>query len=495
MSPDMQGITEETLDAIQKALTAGVTVATNVTGYDLTKPVSLIPINTPWFSRVRRVNAGQGSLATHWKAFLNVNNNQPNPFTGLEGGGNYANISEEDIMALFQPVRLSGYVTRDAMALGRGYYDPKSLAVAQTLLQWRLADEKALLGGQNFALPAIGATTLTAQATGGTIGASIVVHVRVAARSTYNYYYGGSGIPSTDNSVTVSAGTVNSVLATWAAVKGAVAYDIWVANGAGTFFYYGSTTVNTVTVTSMPVANATPPSFPAFATTLTNGQGTAVTAIPTADFSYNSSAYNGLMASLAGDVGTGASLVTPGTGTASGATFQSLDGAKLTGTSGGITEIDNWLQTIFDTAQVSPTALLMNSQQAKDIKNHIWGGGNAVTYLDPQSNGRVGATAGGSFAHYINGSSGGDILEIIVDPQMPVGTVIAICEMVPYPDSGISNPFELRTLQDVTQFDYGAPLVVGANGGPRDIWDVSSIETFVNRAPVTCGVLSNIAAG
>jgi hypothetical protein len=68
---------------------------------------------------------------------------------------------------------------------------------------------------------------------------------------------------------------------------------------------------------------------------------------------------------------------------------------------------------------------------------------------------------------------------------------------VPYPNSGIANTFEVRTLQDVMQFPYGAQLdaTPGNNGGPREVWDQSSVETLVNRAPVTCGVLSNIQSG
>jgi len=99
------------------------------------------------------------------------------------------------------------------------------------------------------------------------------------------------------------------------------------------------------------------------------------------------------------------------------------------------------------------------------------------------------------WARYINGSSGGDEIEIVVDPHVPPGQIIAITERIPYPNSGIANTFEARTLRDVAEFDYGASLIPGANGGPREEWDVSSLETFVNRAPVACGIISNISAG
>lgn len=487
---DFNGITEETLDAVRKAQTAGVTGSTGLYGYDLSGVVSLVPVNTPWFERVKR-EGGDGSLAAHWRAMLNVNNTQPNPFTGIDGGGSFVNFSELDVLAQYQPVRLSGKVTQDAIALSKNYADAKSIAVTGTLMQWRIAENKALLGGQNFPLAAIGATTLTGLTTGGTIGASAVVHIRAAARSPYNYYYGGSGAASADNTVTVSAGSTNAVKATVAAVRGAVAYDWFAGIGGGTVYYVGTTTVNTFTLTAAPAANAPVPTvgFPSLSTV-------QPTSVPTVDASYNANSYNGLIATLAGDYSaSGNGLLTPGSGVPSGATFTSLDGAQLTGSAQGITEIDNLLQVIFDATNVSPTMLLMNAQQAKDIKAKVFGGGNAVTYLEPQGGGRVGATAGGSVAHYINGSAGGQEIDIVVDPHVPPGEILALSERVPYPDSGFANTFACRTLRDVAEFDYGVSLTPGANGGPREEWDVSSLETFVNRAPVVNGVLQNIQAG
>ncbi len=65
-----------------------------------------------------------------------------------------------------------------------------------------------------------------------------------------------------------------------------------------------------------------------------------------------------------------------------------------------------------------------------------------------------------------------------------------------FPSSGISNVLEARTLRDVAQYDYGSALVPGgALGGPRDVWDVSSFETFVNRAPATAGLITNVKTG
>lgn len=481
---DYAGITDQTLEQIKKAQTNGVTAGTGLVGYDLSGVVSLVPVNTPWFDRVAR-KQGDGSKAAVWRALLNVNNAQPNPFTGLDQGGGFIKISEQDVLAPYVPVRVSGEVTRDAIDLAKNYADAKAIAVTSTLMQWRIQENKGLLGGQAFALPAIGTPTVTTSTTGGTIAATTAVNVKVAARSGMNYYWGGSGVASAQGTVTTGAGSTNSATASVAAVRGAVAYDWYVAG-----FYYTTTVVNTVTITSIPTANAgSVPNLPDLYTT-------PPSAVPAVDTSFSANSYNGLIATLAGDYSS-TGLVTNGSGVASGATFTSLNGAALTANSQGVAEIDAMLLAIYNQAQVSPTAMLINGQEAQNIKAKILSTNAAVTYLNPDAPSRDGVIGGGAVAGYINGASGGDRVDIVVDPHLPPGRIVFVTERIPYPNSGIANTFEARCLRDVSEFDYGAQLdtTPGNNGGPREVWDVSSTETFVNRAPVACGVISEITNG
>lgn len=487
MTSTLEALSEETIEEIKKAQTTGVTVGTNVIGYDLSGLISLIPVNTPWFDRISRVS-GNGALNAQWKALTNINNAQPNPFAGLEGGGGKVKFNELDVFAKYQPLRMAGEYTLDARDLSKGYADAKAISVAGTLAQWRIGANKAYFGGQSFALPTIGAATLVASTTGGSI-ATGTVYLKVAARSPLNYYWGGSGIASAEASVAVTGPTA-SVTASVPAVRGAVAYDWFVssATGDGAKKYLTTTVTNTLTVTSIPGANQPAP------TTIPGLSTTAPTAIPTVDASFDSAnSFNGLFATLSGDYGANG-LVQFGSGTVSGATFQSLDGAKLTTSGQGVAEIDNLLLSLYNNAQLSPSALVMNGQQAKDIASRITASGAASTYLQPDS-GRAGITGGTSIARYINSAAGGASIEILVDPYAPVGSIVAVTEHINYPNSGITNTFESRTLRDVSQWDYGVAHAVGAGGGPKETWDVSSIETFVNRAPVACGVISNIAAG
>lgn len=490
---DLSKISEETLQLIKKAQTTGVLASTGLYGYDLSGVVSLIPVNTPFYNLIPRTS-GDGSAAAHWRMLLNINNSQPNPFVGLDAGGNFINISELDVLANYMPVRVSGKVTRDAIALAKNYADAKAISSTQTLMQWRILENKGLIGAANFALPTIGTVTVTAATTGGTIASGTTYHVKCAARSGYNYYWGGSGIASADASVAVGTTTsTNKVTATVPAVRGAVAYDWWTSTDGTNYFYNTTTTVNTAVFTATLSAANTVPSTPGLYTTAPSNTP------PVADTSYSTNAYNGFIATLAGSyLNNGTGIVTYGTGssTASGATMTSLDGAALTASSQGVAEIDAMLLAIWNTAQLSPTRMVMNAQESQNLALKVLGTNSAVTYLTPGDPQRRGFDAGATVSGYINRASGGDRVEIMVDPHWPVGSIGFMTDRVPYPNSGFANTFEARELQGVSQFDYGVSLTPGGAGsGPREEWDQSSLETFVNRAPVACGLISNIANG
>lgn len=498
MPSPMENLSAETLEGIKKAQTSGIAVGTGITGYDLGGLVSLIPVRTPLFDRLQRVG-GTGANNAEWKALTNINNQQPSPFAGREGGGKKVLFNEMQVFAQYQPLRVAGEYTLDSRDLAKDYADVKALAVGGTLSQWKIAANKAYYGAQAFPLPAIGAVTLQEVTTGGTLPASTAVFVKAAARSGQNYYWpnwdgtAGSGVASAEATLTTAAAAGHSVVATVPEVPGAFAYDWYVGGATGAEKYVTTTTTNTFTVTAIPGAFAT-------VAPKISGLTTVVpTAVPTVDTTVgkdsagNIAAFNGLYATLYGDYGSN-SLVTPGTGSASGASLLSLNGAKLTLGGQGVTEIDDLLAAIWDNSDLSPSALVMNGQQSRDIASRVFQAGAASTYLQPNSENRIGVTAGGSAAQYVNPITG-DVIPIVVDPHAPIGRIGAITDHVDYPNSGITNTLEARTLRDVAQWDYAVAHQEGAGGGPAEVWDVSSMETFVNRAPVTMGVLSNIANG
>jgi hypothetical protein len=478
---NLNEMTEETLAQFRKAQQTGFNVANGVTGYDLSPLLQLIPVNTPLFSSITRKVAPVGSAAAYWKILTNLSASMPNPFSGLSAGGALIPTNVLNMSAQYVPVRISDQLDLDARDLSRGYEDLAALATAYTLSNWRVLEEKALFGGQAVALPAIGTIVGTPVASGGTLPAA-ASFISVQARSGFNYYWGGSGIMGTPVSVTTVSG--GSITATVPFVTGAVAYDWFIGSSNSNGVYAGTSVTNTFTFTTLTAATA-PPVLPDL-----------FTGVPTkaaSDGSFSANAYNGLLASTLLDYGNG-TLVTTGTGTSSGATFQSLNGAKLSTANGqSIAELDNLFQGIYQNSQQIPNRILVSGQQGQDIKNRILGPQSTLLELSGDGSGRTGIVAGGSVAKYI--AFTGDQVDVQVSPHCPPGTIVAISDRVNFPDSGIANVLESRVQRDVQEWDYGVQLSQSPGGGPRKVWDVSSIETFINRAPLAMGVISNIQAG
>jgi hypothetical protein len=432
-----------------------------------------------------------GAPVTQWRALLNVNSQQPNAATQLDYAGARVQFEEVNVQTPYFPLELVTTVTRDAVMLARSYADALAVGTLQNLNQVLISEDINLLNATNFALPSIGNPTLTTATTGGAIGSGAAVHVSVAARSGNNYFYGGSGAASSD--VTTSAGTTtstSSVTAFVAAVKGAVAYDWFVGSTSGGKVYYTTTTVNTVVITSVPTAAQPVPALP-----FIYNQSSPTTP-PTADTSFSSTSWmNGLRAQILGDYG-GGGIVTAGTGTSSGAYWKSNDGSAFTLVGAGIKELDDLNQGLWNNALISPTRYLMASQQAADITTLMTETGLAYTVLPPtDSQARSNLAAGQYVKWYLNKAVGGRPVAIEVHPHLAPGTVIAVSDQIPYPAANIDAPFHVRTLDDMYAFEYAAnyvPNTVG--GGPRNDIAVRSLETQVVRAPVTCGVVDNIAS-
>ncbi len=355
---DLNQISAETLDEIKKATTAGVNISTGLQGVDLSDVVSLIPVNTPFYNQLPKTSPEQGARFAQWRALTNVNNTQPDPGTPYDYAAPLVNISEIDVAAAYGKIGTGYTVTKDAINRAKGYADAKAIALFNCLNQYKIAADKKLLGGQSFALAAPTGVTVVPSTTGGSIPASTQVQVQVAARTLSNYNYGGSGAATAIVSATTSAaGGTNSAVATVTAVRGAVAYD-WFVGG----FYLTTTTVNKVTITTIPTANQAVPLLPGI-------YAVAPAAVPTVDGSAKPNDFNGLLASLAGDYALPGSYgqVTAGQGVPSGATFQSLDGAGFTINGANVAELDRLNAAIYASVQLSPTAYMMSSQTASEL--------------------------------------------------------------------------------------------------------------------------------
>ena len=505
MPSDLEGVTDETLQAFAKALQGQIGANGGMYGVDLRGRVSLIPVNVPArnnTSAFPRTQAGEGDTLARWRAWLNVNSSQYSAAVGADYPGSATQYSEQDCFAPYKLLAKFGRVTLDAMAFARGYDDVLADAELQSLMALFIAQDMAIINHQNWALPAVGTVGITTATTGGTIAATTTVQVQVAARSGANYFEGGSGPASTLVSIATGAGTTNSVTVTWAAVKGAAAYDVYAGVG-GTLWYVGTTTVGSWTVTSLPgAAAAVNTSTNPLISTLAPGANVAPLAIPpvagnghppTVDTSFSTNYYNGVVASSLGDYGT-SGPVTPGSGVASGAVFVDGGGTALTLSGGGCSLLDTINDQLWTSVQLSPTAYMMNSLQGDEISKLILGSNSATTFLPPtDADARTNLVGGGFVGRYVNRAAGGTKVAIEIHPRVAPGTIIARTDRVPYPGSNIGTAFEVRTQYDSTRYDYAAAANLGQQyGGPRKDFDIRSLETVVNYAPTAQAVASNI---
>ncbi|MEC5149150.1 hypothetical protein [Cryobacterium sp. GrIS_2_6] len=480
---NLDSVSRDTLVQLYKAQSSGVTTATGLTGVDLTGWISQIPVNTPFLDSLARSTPEVAGPAALWRVLTNVNNLQSDPGTAFDAPAPMAILNMINASSQYAKLGYGYTVTQDAIDLAKGFADARTIAVINAMNQWKIGSDKKLLGGQNFALPTPAVPTTATAATGGTVAAATYL-IKVAARTGSNYSYGGSTIASAQGSQ-ITTGATSTLTATVASIPGAVAYD-WFVGG----FYITTTTVNTVTFLTTPAGSNQPvPNLPGI-------YGVAPTSVPVADSSAKATDFNGLLATLAGDYVTGGAtgLVTRGSGINSGAGFTSLGGSTFTSSGQSINELDALNTRIFNTVQLSPTRYLVSAQESNSISKLLLANGAANTFFTPGAEGRTDVTGGGYVTHYVNKAAGGVPVRIEVHPNLTPGTLIAVSDTVPFPNSNISNVLEVRSLHDVADYEYATNRGTGVGGGPRFDGEVFSTSTLINRAPVACAVVQDIAA-
>src|SRR5208282_1039620 len=385
----------------------------------------------------------------------------------------------------------------------RNYADALAVAELQTLNQLFIDQDLHIINSQNWALgkPAK-PTTVVGKAKSGKIEEE-EVSIVVAARSGANYfiYPYESGTVHSGGTEVSEVTTVKpaekevTVTATVPAIKGAVAYDWYFGKKGGTLYYVTTTTVATNVFTSVPTEAAKVlPTLPLLSAAFPLGTSKLVEERTTKDTSFSNKWYNGIIASTLGDYGeTGP--VKPGSGNATGATFIDWGGAKITASGSSIEVLDKINDELWASVQLSPTAYMVNSLQGDEITKALLETSAATTFLPPtDADARTNLAGGGYVGRYINRAAGGVPVAIEIHPRVAPGTIIARTDRVPFPGSNIGSVYEVRCQYDTMRFDYAAnynPEVEG--GGPRYDFEIRSMETLINRAPVAQAIVANVA--
>lgn len=517
---DLSAVTAETLEQMQPAMreslaratTTGFTTALGAQGFELEAPAKfLVPVLSPFRNRISRRMSQIGSLNANWKAITGINVGNANPFVAFGVAGTVVQTTLSVYQAAYVPLALGDTVQMDAQVLAKGFDDLRARSGTNLLFALMIAEDRMLLGGQSFTLQTPGTPVVAFATTGGTIANATAVHAVVAARNIEGYYLnlsnaagtalgtaaGGGTVTSVNGTATTGGGTTNTATASVAAVAGAVAYDWYYGASNTAYFFVGTTTTNVgPTITALPGADAANPTaaLPQVAPARTGAGANVRTAF--VDSSADVNAFNGLLASMAGDVNAAGAYVTRATGTSSGAAFTSLDNAVLTGSGGTISQIDAVLITLFNNFRISPTRMLMNAQQHLDASNKMVSTGAYNTFLQGIDLDNRQVMAGGIFmTKYINKAANGMPIIMETQPNLPPGTIILITEVLPYPNNEVNSVFEVETQMEYTQIEYAMSRAAGALGGPRYDLEVRAIEVFKNYFPAGCAAISNIAAG
>jgi hypothetical protein len=471
-----------------------ISTGTGLVAYDLQAPAkNLYPVATPLRNAIPRVGGGVGT-ATNWRQVsaligsgFDATGWVPEgqragqmSYTTANKAASYATLGEEDA------------VTFEAISAGRTFEDVQATMSMRLLQKTMLKEENAILWGNNslaLGTPAT-PTTSTATAAGATINATVnVIVVALSGEGMRNSSVaggvatsktvtgadgktftinGGSSNKSAAASQAVSTG--NALLATVTAIQGAVGYA-WFVGTTGNETLQAITTINSVALTAL---------------TSSNQNASAVTA----DCSTNSTgatAFDGLFTTAAKN-GSGAYFKALATGTAG-------TGTVLTSTNRGTcTEVDDMLQNMWDTSQVSPDVLWVGSQTLRDLTDKCVknAGGSPLLQVWKTPEEAFGLTAGGTLAYYYNPFmlDGGQRMPVKIHPFLPAGMIVGWNSNLPaqYQSSEVPNVAEMKVRQEYYAVDWPITTRQRQRG-------VYVEEVLAVYAPFAMGAITNIAKG
>ena len=488
--------TTETLKLLKDAYSGGlakagntVTTANGLVAYDLQAPAkNLYPVITILAKRVPRV-AGKGGTATNWRQVDGITGSGWDSSGWVPEGqrAGAMSIATSNHAATYATLGEEGALTFEAQSAAQGFEDERARTSIRVLQKAMLKEEAAILGGNaSLSLGTANTPTLSAAGSGATLPAAtysvIVVGLTlegylnssvsggVATSKTVTgqdgqtfALSGGSGNKSTNATLAVTLG--QTLTATVAAKTGELAWA-WYVGTAGSEILQAITTVPTATF-SAPLATGTQ----------------AATAV-TADNSKNANtAFDGLLTTAMASTS---------------AYLKQFNGATLTASGRGtVVEIDAMLKALWDQYRVSPSILLVNSQEQLNITNKVLQGGSSGSPAPLlRQNVTIGAdgqiSAGQVVSHYYNPFSlnGGHMIPIVLHPNVPPGTILAWAEDLPaqYQNNNVPNVAEMHIREEWRDIEW--PLVTRSYQH-----GIYVQETLAVYAPFAMAVLSGIGNG
>lgn len=415
-------------------------VASGLQMYNLEALHSMFPQLTPVRNVTSRVK-GKGKRV-EYKAITAINTGGLNGFVAEGNAASLINTNVIDSTATYRSFALGDSVSMESEWAGNQFVDLKALAVTNLLRATMIAEENAILFGQNSSAAgaeqapgAAGAApnlnTPTTATTGGTLPATTAYYFKQTAITPM-----GESLPSAaPATVTTGGGATNSITVTpvFPAGQPVIGFNLYMST-AGGGPYYLVATGNVATVLSggqLPGGSLT---------WLTNGDALVVTSAaasganpPVADNSASALAFNGIYTQMWGG---------------SVATLTRQSGAS---TSLGITGL---LKAMWNTSRADPDACWCNVQESVKLTNITLGAGTPYQVLVNQ--GEVNnATANFRVARFTNPATGTE-LPVRVHPTAPQGLMLFLSSKLPgwYVPTDIPTVWEMDLPQDYTEIDY-----------------------------------------
>lgn len=472
MEKTLQQITQETIDLIKASrtdLNKAITTATGLTGYSLEAPSKkLFPVLSPMRNRIPRKAASVGATAVNWKAITAINS--ANVKAGVAFGTRNSEVTTTVVSksATFKTFGLDDSVQDEAVWMGRSFEDVRATAQANLLSAVMIQEEHLLMGGNTTtALGTPTAPTLAVIASGGTVP-DATYNVQVVALPWYGAQYATiAAVNAVDHSLPSNATSTGALLNSNASII--TAYTPLVTNAFAYVWYVGVGTaekaekitfINSVSISALL------------------GTGELRSAI-SADTSAGANDFDGLFAQAFAS-GSGAYIKALATGTNGVGTGMTSDA------SGGITEIDAMLKSLWDNSRIGPTLILVNSQEAQNIvKKVINAGASAILRVQVDPTGIANLQAGARVGEYLNKYTGA-VIPLMIHPFLPAGTMCGISEVLPYPNNNVPNVLEIEALQEYASFDW-------ARAQRKYEFGIYANEVLKLYFPAGVGIITNIA--
>ena len=451
---------------LSKAIDTGV----GLVGYNLSAPAKqLVPFLSPLRNIIPRKVSPTGT-STHWKAITSIV--PQGKATALEGTrGRAMSYTVEDKMAAFKVLGLQDSVTFEAEAAGRNFQDVKATASTNLLLSLMQEEERYILGGNHTSLGTVSAPTATADTTGGSIAAGTYA-VKVAAmtlvaanRVVANQQIAGLvlGVPATDSMGQAISGATDGVTAastatsvTTTGTTSMLKLSVAPVTGALAYAWFVDDVLQIVSTNS----------YVELTKLVTGGS-----AAPTADGSGDANAFDGIIPQII----------------AGGGIYMDMANSQLTASQGGIEELDEINSRLFNQFKNGATRYLVSEQLAKDITSAIVKNNGAPTLF--VNNGEKNDITGNYMVkRYVNKSYGGQNISIEVHPWLPNGTMVVMCDRVPYPNANIGSVLEIECGYDYRQLEY-------ARTSPKYEFEIRTYEALKHYFPACQAILTNVKAG